>query len=297
MAFMDEAAAETSPWLAWASFPDPHHPMTPPGDWFARHDPADMELPASIGDPLEHAPGYLRHMQQTPAAKQRGWVGMFGATDHDIVREAIAATYGMIEMIDDGVGQLIDKVDALGQADDTIVVFTSDHGDMMGDHGLMTKGFMHYRGTLQPPFVIADPTRPAGRTTSLAGSIDIAPTLLEMAGLDAYDGIQGCSLLPVLNDSAATVRSHVLIEDDLPSEVAAVAPIPAKTRTVIGDDGTKYTRHSNGEEQLFDLVADPDEMRPLHQHRDERRAHAVELLADALIIADDVARGAPVRPG
>ncbi len=118
-----------------------------------------------------------------------------------------------------------------------------------------------------------------------------------MAGLDAYDGIQGCSLLPVLNDSAATVRSHVLIEDDLPSEVAAVAPIPAKTRTVIGDDGTKYTRHSNGEEQLFDLVADPDEMRPLHQHRDERRAHAVELLADALIIADDVARGAPVRPG
>jgi hypothetical protein len=103
-------------------------------------------------------------------------------------------------------------------------------------------------------------------------------------------------LEPILTDTRATVRSHILIEDDLPSEVAAFAPIPAKTRTVIGDDGTKYTRHSSREEQLFDLVADPNEMRPLHQHGGERRAQAVELLADALIEADDVARGAPVRP-
>jgi arylsulfatase A-like enzyme len=249
LAFIDDAASESKPWLAWASFPDPHHPMCPPGDWFDRHDPSDMAVPETIGDPLVHAPAYLRHVQATPAAKQRGWVGMFGATDHDMVREAIAATYGMIEMIDDGVGQILRRLDATGQADNTIIVFTSDHGDMMGDHGLMTKGFMHYRGTLQPPLVIADPTRSAGRTSSLAGSIDLAPTL---------------------DDSSATVRSHVLIEDDLPAAIAAFAPIPEKTRTVVGADGIKYTRHSSGDEQLFDLIEDPRSSPPMTLHAARR---------------------------
>ncbi len=296
IAFIDDASSESKPWLAWASFPDPHHPMCPPGDWFDRHDPADMALPETIGDPLERAPAYLRHIQATPAAKQRGWVGMFGATDHDMLREAIAATYGMIEMIDDGVGQILRRLETAGQADNTIIVFTSDHGDMMGDHGLMTKGFMHYRGTLQPPLVIADPTYAAGRTSSLAGSIDLAPTLLDLAGLQHYDGIQGQSLVPTLNDSSAAVRSHVLVEDDLPAAIAAVAPIPEKTRTVVGADGSKYTRHSSGDEQLFDLIHDPAEVEPLHHLGGERRARAVDLLADALITADDTSRGTPVGP-
>jgi len=295
IAFIDEAASQAKPWLAWASFPDPHHPMTPPGDWFHRHDPADMELPATIDDPLDQAPRYLRHLRHTAASDQRGWVGMFGAGDHDLVRECIAATYGMIEMIDDGVGQIVAKLDELGQLDDTIIVFTSDHGDMMGDHGLMVKGFMHYRGTLQPPLVIADPTRAAARSSSLIGSIDLAPTLLDLAGLTHYDGIQGTSATAVLDDPSTPIRSHILIEDDLPAAIAASSPIPHKTRTVIGDDGTKYTRHSNGEEQLFDLVSDPDETTPIH-HRDAgRRTAAIELLADALISADDTSRGTPVR--
>ena len=296
LAFIDDASSESKPWFAWASFPDPHHPMCPPGDWFDRHDPADMALPETIGDPLERAPAYLRQIQATPAAKQRGWVGMFGATDHDMVREAIAATYGMIEMIDDGVGKILRRLERAGQANNTIIVFTSDHGDMMGDHGLMTKGFMHYRGTLQPPFVIADPTYAAGRTSSLAGSIDLAPTLLDLAGLQHYDGIQGQSLVPTLTDSSAAVRSHVLVEDDLPAAIAAVAQIPEKTRTVVGADGSKYTRHSSGDEQLFDLIQDPAEIEPLHHLGGERRARAVDLLADALISADDTSRGTPVGP-
>ena len=89
-----------------------------------------------------------------------------GATDHEIVRQAIAATYGMVEMIDDAVGRILATVDRVGAgpdgADDTIVVFTSDHGDMMGEHGLMLKGFMHYRGTLQVPLVIRAPGRMPG---------------------------------------------------------------------------------------------------------------------------------------
>lgn len=292
--FIESASTQDRPWLAWASFPDPHHPITPPGDWFDRHAAADMELPSTIDDPLDHAPSYLRHMRDIPAGKQRAWVGMFGASDRELVKEAIAATYGSIEMIDDGVGQILAAVERLGQTDRTIVVFTSDHGDMMGDHGLMVKGFMPYRGVQQVPLVIADPTRRADRTSSLAGSVDLAPTLLDLAGLAAYDGIQGRSLVPVLDKASTQVHEHLLIEDDVPDGLAAIAPIPARCRTVLGTDGTKYTRHSSGEEQLFDLVADPDETTPLLDRDPVRRTHALELLADAMAATDDSARGAPV---
>jgi hypothetical protein len=65
--FIEETPGEGSPWLAWASFPDPHHPMTPPGDWWRRHDPADMELPATVDDPLDNAPVDLRHVRNLGA--------------------------------------------------------------------------------------------------------------------------------------------------------------------------------------------------------------------------------------
>jgi arylsulfatase A-like enzyme len=196
-------------------------------------------------------------------------------------------------MIDDRVGAVLAAIDRLGQADDTIVVFTSDHGDMMGDHGLMLKGSMHYRGTLQVPMVVADPRRPAGRTRSLAGSIDLGPTLLELAGLQGYDGIQGTSLVPILDDPGASVRDHVLIEDDLPHAVVANRRTPAKNRTIVAD-GMKYSRHSTGEDQLFDLVADPGETTHLGLRDPARRAHMVDRLADALIAAADDSRGTPL---
>ncbi len=294
IAFVEEASRAGEPWLAWASFPDPHHPMCPPAGWFDRYDPADMTLPATVDDPLTDATDYIRRVAAIHPSEQRGWVMPCGvAGDHDVLREAIAATYGTIELIDDAVGRILDAVDRLGQRDDTVVVFTSDHGDMMGDHGLLLKGFMHYRGTLQVPMVIADPTRPSARTWALASSIDLGPTLLDLAGLDGYDGIQGTSLVPLLADPAASVRDHVLVEDDLPHALAARSRTPAKNRTVVAG-GMKYTRHSTGEEQLFDLVADPDELTPLGMTDPARRAAMIERLADALIAADDDARGTPV---
>lgn len=295
IAFIEESAAAAEPWLAWASFPDPHHPMTPPGEWFDRYSPADMELPASIDDPMEHSFAHLRHIKSITADQQRGWVGVMGAGDHDMVREAIAATYGMIEFIDDGVGRIVGAIERLGQLDNTIVVFTSDHGDMMGDHGLMLKGFIPYRGTLQVPFVIADPRRSASRTTSLAGSIDIGSTLTDLCGVAPHDGVQGRSLVPILEDPAATVRDHVLIEDDLRDGLAGRRRLPTRIRTVVSEEGWKYTRNNRGETMLFDLGADAAELDELSHLDAAATAHANAVLADAMMNASDDARGAPVN--
>ena len=92
---------------------------------------------------------------------------------------------------------------------------------MMGDHSLMLKGFLHYRGTLAVPMVVVDPRRRPGRTDSLAGSIDLGPTLLELADVRGYDGIGGRSLVPVLDDAGASVRDEVLIEDDFPGALVS----------------------------------------------------------------------------
>ena len=116
-----------------------------------------MTLPASRFDDLAEAPAHLRHLASIHPKDQRTWVAPCGYGDDALLAEALAATYGMIEMIDDRVGQILACLEASGQAENTIVVFTSDHGDMMGDHGLFLKGFMHYRGTLQVPLVIRAP--------------------------------------------------------------------------------------------------------------------------------------------
>lgn len=292
-AFIEQAAAQGRPWMVKASFPDPHHPMTPPGRWFDRHDPADMELPSTLDDPLDGAPAHLHTFRNLSPTKQRFWVAPCGATDPQIVRQAIAATYGMIEMVDDAIGRILATIDALGQDEDTIVVFTSDHGDMMGDHGLFLKGFMHYRGTLQVPLIVRAPGRMPGRSSSLASTLDLCPTILDLAGVDAFHGIQGRSLTPILADPAAVVRRHVLIEDDLPSAQATGSFVPAKTRTVV-TDRARYTRNSKGEEQLFDLVADHDELADLSDLDASLGREMRDLMMDALIEADDLAREAPI---
>lgn len=295
IAFIEDAVAADSPWYAWASFPDPHHPMTPPGEWFDRHDPADMQLPTSIDDPLTHAPDYLRHFQQVAPSEQRGWVSPCGATDHELVRQALAATYGMIEYVDEGIGRMLAALERLGQLDNTIVVFTSDHGDMMGEHGLMLKGFMPFTGTMHVSMVIADPRRSAGRASTLASSIDLAPTLLELCGVPPHDGMQGRSLVPSMDDPGRVVRDHVLIEDDMRSMLAERIGYPHRIRSIVTDDGHKLTRFSSGETMLFHLATDPHELHELGADDPALLAAANERLLDAMIQATDDARGAPVR--
>ncbi len=296
--FINEAASSDEPWYAWASFPDPHHPMTPPGRWYDKYNPDDMVLPQSHGDPLTNAPEYLRRIQSVHPKDQRSWVGVCGASDGQLVREAMAANYGTIEFIDDGVGRMLAAIDALGQMDNTIVVFTADHGDMMGDHGLMLKGFIPFRGTQQVPMLIVDPREPEakgpGRTASLASSIDLSSTLMDLCDIPIHDGIQGRSLAPVMADNDESVRDHVLIEDDLRSVTAERLRIPHRIRTLVADDGTKFTRFSNGEAMLFDLAADPDEQDERSHVDPMAKADANERLVDALLLAVDDGRGAPV---
>lgn len=289
--FIEQAKAEEKPWLAWCSFPDPHHPMTPPGKWFDMYQPQDMVLPDSRTDTLADAPQHLQLFAGIHPKDQRNWVAPCGYGSDELLQQAIAATYGMISMIDDGVGKILQRLESLGIRDNTIVVFTSDHGDMMGDHSLFLKGFMHYRGTLQVPLVLDVPDQQAGRSSSFASSIDLGPTLMDLCNIAAYDGIQGTSLAPILQDPATSIRSSVLVEDDVSQTTAQLTPIPARTRTLLMD-GYRYTRNSKGEEQLFNLTEDPAELVDV-KTENPFRTNMLEALAQEMMMADDSSRGAP----
>jgi arylsulfatase A-like enzyme len=161
-------------------------------------------------------------------------------------------------------------------------VFTSDHGDMFGDHGLMLKATMHYQGCLRVPLLIARPGQTATRTDALASSVDLAQTFLDLAGLAPFADMQGVSLAPVLDDPTARVRDHVLVEEDFPLARHG-SPLPLRSRTLITAQH-RYSRYSGGDMEIYDLTADPDELSNLavRDPGSPLRVQLAEQLLDAM---------------
>ncbi len=283
--FIESAGDDQTPWFLFASYPDPHHPFTPPGDWFDRHNPADMELPESFHDPVDQLPDFLRDMSADAGARGPMRIGAAA------LKDAMAAQYGSIEMIDEGIGRMLAALEASGQLDETIIVFTADHGDMFGDHGFMLKGGFSFEGTTRVPLVISRPGATGARTSSLASSLDIGSTILDLVGAESYDGVQGVSLVPLLEGTQAEVRDHVLIEEDVPDYGLWSNAVPEHSRTLVTGNA-RMTRYSTGEGELYDLSADRGERTNLFDKSDGRdlRHELTDQLADALVSAADYAR-------
>jgi arylsulfatase A-like enzyme len=238
-----------------------------------------MPEPAHFDDPLTHAPRHLRLIRGMKPSKNP--VQMFGPT-REQVRHAMAAEFGLIEMMDQGIGQILASLDRLGLAQNTIVVFTSDHGDMFGDHGLMLKATMHYQQCLRVPLLIARPGQSGKTTRHLASSLDLAQTFLDLAQVPAFADMQGVSLVPLLENPAAPVRDHVLVEEDFPLARHG-SPLPLRMRTLM-TERYRYSRYSSGDLELYDLETDPGELRNLAVDPDYQplRAELGERMLDAL---------------
>jgi arylsulfatase A-like enzyme len=261
-AFLARHAASDAPFFLQVSFPDPHHPFTPPGEWFDRYDPADVPVPDTFGDP--HT-GSLEHLRRIVAdrGQQHFPLAPWAPTEEQL-REAMAAEFGMISLIDTAVGRVLGALTAAGLADDTIVVFTSDHGDMFGDHGLMLKSGMHYAGCLRVPLTIAVPGVAPGPTDALVSSLDLAATVCELAGVDDFFGDQGRSLAPIVADPAAPGRDSVLVEEEQLFRNASTGR-RLRMRTLVTPDARITRYHGTDRFELFDRRADPDELRNLDQ--------------------------------
>jgi arylsulfatase A-like enzyme len=280
--WLADQAEGDAPFFLQMSFPDPHHPFTPPGKYWDMYDPADIALPATFGK------GHLRPIKAMQDAMANGTdprdnQNPFAVTE-DEARAIIALTYGMITMIDDAIGRVLKQLDDLGLAENTVVIFTSDHGDYMGDHGLMLKLLLHYQGIVRVPFIWHDPMYPANGQIDmgLGSSIDIAPTILARAGIQPYNGIQGRDL------HSTSPPEAVIVEEDS-QRLMTGFDRPQRVRTVITDHYRVSLREGEDWNELYDLKRDPGETENLYDQPAARstRSELTEIMLRRMIWLQD----------
>jgi len=186
------------PWLFSFNCFDPHHPFDPPAEYLARYAPDTLPLPAWREGEWSDKPRY-QQLDHEWAHNEPGGFHVSAMTDDDH-RLVKAAYYAMIELIDDNVGRMIAALEETNQLEDTLIVFMSDHGEMLGDHGLYYKGPHFYEAAVRAPLVMRWPARLEQnlRVTGLVELVDLAPTLCSVADVAPPDAMQGRSLLPLL---------------------------------------------------------------------------------------------------
>lgn len=274
-----KADRSDNPFFLKCSFPDPHHPFAPPGKYWDMYDPADMELPESFNQGKSPVLDHMREELSNGTADRETTLP-YAVTEKE-AKEAMALTYGMVTMIDDWVGEILSSLDELGLRENTVILFSSDHGEYMANHGIMLKGPLHYQGLVRIPLIWCEPDQAeSSRVENLCSMIDLAPTILERSGCEPYYGIQGISMLDIMSGRVTSHRDSVLIEDD--REVVYLGfKEPQRVRTMVTEKYRLSMTLPANIFELYDLNNDPHEINNLWnlpQHEDARKTETERFL-------------------
>jgi uncharacterized sulfatase len=260
IANIERSLGEDKPFFLWSSFHDPHPPYLVPEPWASMYDPADMEPGALLPDEYKNMPPHFAKTQEENpdfSAWRESGFGIHGMHSHladpEDARKNMAIYYGMVSFMDEQIGRILDALDERGLADNTLIVFSTDHGHFLGQHGLWHKGPFHYEDEIRVPFLARWPGHiPAGqRSSALQSLVDLAPTFLQAAELPVPGRMQGVNQLPAWS-GAGTVREEAIVEFRHESTTIQL-------RTYV-DDRYKLTIYRDRDYgELFDLQADPEE--------------------------------------
>jgi len=265
--FLRRHAGSPSPWLYSVNMFAPHHPFNPPGEYLSRyHDRLDnIPLPDALDDDLSAKPAYQAFDSKGAYGRTMPYARHMSPRDHRMVR---AAYWAMCDLVDEQVGAILSALEDSGQSENTIVIFMSDHGEMLGDHGLYLKGPYFYDPAIRIPLLIRYPgVILPKRHATLVEAVDLAPALLEACGIDAYPGMQGRSLWPLLTGKeTGDYRSSVYCEyyNAMPFHTNPTAHLTALRTT----DYKIVIDHSNDDGELYDLKGDPMEEQNLWRDRE-----------------------------
>ena len=274
------------PWFFSYNCFAPHHPFDPPADFLARYNPDELPLPKAKPGELETKTTYQQLDGRFTHNDPSGY-DMARMTDRDR-QEVTAAYYAMVELIDKQVGRMVSALDETGQLDNTIVIFMSDHGEMLGDHGFYLKGPHFYDEAVRVPLIFSWKDRFAAdlQADSLMELIDIAPTLLEAANIEIPETIQGRSLLPILlgQADASQHRDHVFSEYYNAWTHKHSYGSMLRTR-----DEKVIVYHGTDQGELYDLKNDPDEFENLWNapEHGERKLRLMKACFDASVFTMD----------
>ncbi|MCG2660456.1 MAG: sulfatase-like hydrolase/transferase [Kiritimatiellae bacterium] len=252
--YIKTRSGESSPWFTFCSFIAPHHPFEAPLDQLERYDIESIPLPSLKGG-VE--PAFI----PAPASLAIGEMDQY---PNEVKRLIVLHYLASISLIDDGVGLLLSALEQSGQLDNTMIVFTSDHGEFLGNHGLLRKPSLHYDETLRVPLLIRLPEGRSGgrRVSGLVELTDVHPTLLGLLGLPVNNGVQGIDWSTRLQTGEGIGRADVYADmfDLTPRFVKLSGPYMA-VQTLRTDHWKLNIYPTAGRQygQLFDLQNDPDE--------------------------------------
>jgi len=239
--------------FTWISFSDPHHPMDGPHPWCDLYQPEDVieNLPEAHPEEFDAKPPIHRIWSRGARGTPMEWANPGGAT---LTRRELATMtagyYGMVSQLDHAIGRIVEAIDARGLADNTLIMVTTDHGELLGDHQMVFKGPLHYEGLLRLPLIVRGPGVTAGAVErEPVGTIDLAPTALAAAGVPVPESMEGRSLFD------GRRREHVLTENDH----QMVFRLSLRTLTTDRYKLTWY-RELDDTGELYDLVEDPGEI-------------------------------------
>lgn len=255
---------QSNPLAMWVSFPDPHHPFDCPEPWSLMYDPKSLTLPKHRKPDLERRPWWHKaSLESTPQLKDPEMLKFRAAgsrvppqTDAQLA-DMTANYYGMISLIDHNVGRILAALDKLGMTEDTLVFYSTDHGDMLGNHGLYLKGPTPYEDLMRVTMIARGPGIAAGKVVSEpVGTLDMAATFYDYAGIAAPHDMQSRSLSKLLAGKSET-RDAAYSEWYVHPSRCGVA---LQLRTVRTKTHKCTFELGSGAGELYDLYNDPGEM-------------------------------------
>lgn len=216
--FLADMGAAAPGWFGLLTYIRPHPPLVAPAPYNDMYDPADMP-PAARGDYDSHAYMKPARDKQTPASMVVGFPDLDASEE---TTAALRALYlGLASEVDHHIGRIIAWLKQSGLWEETILVVTADHGEMLGDYGLWGKGTFH-DAAFHVPLIIRDPAHPAQngkRVEEMTESIDVMPTLLERAGVEPPHSLNGQSLIPELDETGTATKEQTVSEYDFGNPV------------------------------------------------------------------------------
>ena len=296
---LSQFKADDEPFFMWASFFDPHPVYLVPKPWDTMYDPNDVTVPEIVPGEHDNNPPHLQMtQQQTPdfsVYQEPNGHATHGFHSHlhdrDELAKDIACYYGMVSCMDKYIGQIVDHLDVLGLAENTLIIFTSDHGHYYGHHGLIAKGAFHYDDGIKVPMIVRLPGQiPAGRRSeSLQSLVDYAQTCLSMCGMDVPDAMTGVNQQAVWTGKADKAREHLIVEN-------RHQPTTIHMKTYI--DGqykmTVYYNQDYGE--IFDLKNNPNELENLWSDEPLRRELMEKLLTAEMLKEEPLTEASKSMP-
>ena len=258
---------DKKPWFLWVSFNGPHNPWDPPAEFSHPYMEMDLPAPRTYSGEMEVKPIQNTSSRYGYTKEVPDYIDRYPERKNKYIKRIRAGHYGNLTLIDRQVEGILKALEEKGQVEDTIIIYSADHGSLLGDHGIFHKGLIYDRSD-RVPFIVHCPARYQPRNTeALAGHVDFMPTILSLAGAEIPPAVEGKNLTPLFSGQKESIQDNVMIE--ISHNIGIIT------------EHWKMLVYQNGEGELYNIDDDPNELKNLYFNsqyktiKDELKEHLI----------------------